>query len=95
MVESVFFRERFIKNDKPVDWSGSSESVAVGYAFRYRAKLPTATANLFTTKAKRQEHPAEAPGLSEAREKAEAVPVESELAGAEINSLLDATNNKR
>ena len=61
-----------------VDCSGSGESVAVGYAFRYRAKLPTGTANLFATKAKRQEHRAEAPGLSEAREKAEAVPVESE-----------------
>ena len=37
----------------PVDWSGSGESVAVGYAFRYRAKLPTGTARV------------EAPGLSD------------------------------
>ena len=79
----MFFRERSIKNDKPVDCSGSGESVAVGCAFRYRAKLPTGTAR------------AEAPGLSEAREKAEAVPVESEPTVVEINSLLDATNNKR
>ena len=47
------FRERFIKDDKLVDWSGSGESVAVGCAFRYRAKLPTGTAR------------AEAPGLSD------------------------------
>ncbi len=66
----MFFREIFIKNDKPVDWSGSGET-------------PTGTAR------------AEAPGLSEAREKAEAVPVESEPAVAEINSLLNVTNNKR
>ena len=58
-------------------------------------ETPTGTANLFATKAKRQEHRAEAPGLSEAREKAEAVPVESEPAVAEINSLLNVTNNKR
>ena len=64
------FRERFIKNDKLVDCSGSGET-------------PTGTAR------------AEAPGLSEAREKAEAVPVESEPTVVEINSLLDATNNKR
>ena len=70
MVESVFFRERFIKNDKPVDWSGSGET-------------PTGTAR------------AEAPGLSVAREKAEAVPVESEPAVAEINFPHDSTSNKR
>ena len=70
MVESVFFRERFIKNDKPVDWSGSGET-------------PTGTAR------------AEAPGLSEAREKAEAVPVESKPTVAEINFPDDYTNNKR
>ena len=46
-------------------------------------KTPTGTARV------------EAPGLSVAREKAEAVPVESEPAVAEVNSLLDATNNKR
>ena len=66
-----------------VDCSGSGESVAVGCAFRYRAKLPTGTAR------------AEAPGLSEAREKAEAVPVESEPAVAEINFPYDCTRNKR
>ena len=38
---------------------------------------------------------AEAPGLSEAREKAEAVPVESEPAEAEIHFLQDSTNIKR
>ena len=70
MVESVFFRERFIKNDKPVDWSGSGET-------------PTGTAR------------AEAPGLSVAREKAEAVPVESKPTVAEINFPDDYTNNKR
>ena len=57
--------DKAYKNDVPVDWSGSGESVAVGCAFRYRAKLPTGIANLFATKAKRQEHRAEAPGLSD------------------------------
>ena len=38
---------------------------------------------------------AEAPGLSVAREKAEAVPVESEPAVAEIHFLQDSTNIKR
>ena len=66
----MFFRERFIKNDKPVDGSGSGET-------------PTGTAR------------AEAPGLSVAREKAEAVPVESEPAVAEINFPHDSTSNKR
>ena len=61
-----------MKNDTLVDWSGSGET-------------PTGTANLFATKAKRQEHRVEAPGLSVAREKAEAVPVESEPAVAEIH----------
>ena len=37
---------------------------------------------------------AEAPGLSEAREKAEAVPVESEPAVAEIRALQESTNIK-
>ena len=37
----------------------------------------------------------EAPGLSEAREKAEAVPVESEPAVAEIHFLHDFNNIKR
>ena len=77
--------DKAYKNDVPVDWSGSGESVAVGCAFRYRAKLPTGIANLFATKAKWQEHRAEAPGLSEAREKAEAVPVESKPAVEEIH----------
>ena len=72
-----------MKNDTLVDWSGSGESVAVGCAFRYRAKLPTGTARV------------EAPGLSVAREKAEAVPVESEPAVAEINFSFDSTNSKR
>ena len=65
-----FFREGFIKNDKPVDWSESGET-------------PTGTAR------------AEAPGLSVAREKAEAVPVESEPAVAKINFPYDSSNNKR
>ena len=66
----MFFRERFLENDTPVDCSGSGET-------------PTGIAR------------AEAPGLSVAREKAEAVPVESEPAVAEINFSSDFTDDKR
>ena len=55
-MESVFFKQNIVKQDLLVDCNEGGESVAVGYAFRYRAKLPTGTAHLFATKAKRQEH---------------------------------------
>ena len=79
----MFFKQNARQNDLLVDCSEGGESVADGCAFRYRAKLPTGTAR------------AEAPGLSVAREKAEAVPVESEQAVAKINFSQKCTGNKR
>ena len=81
LIKSVFFRERFIKNDKPVDWSESGET-PTGIAW---GEGPAG--NLFATKVQRQEQR----GTND--EETEAMPVESEPAIAEINFPCDSTNN--